>query len=125
MSDGERSSASDPGDKGLSKSIPGAGLANSEWPATVAKGVDDVVSAIQDKAIRPILLAVRYVVYGVLILTMALLLMLFASIALIRVLDNYAFGHRVWASYALVGAILAGGGLFAWSKRSPRGSEAG
>lgn len=111
-------------DKGSSRSVPGAGLANSEWPATVAQGVDDIVSAVHDKAIRPILLAVRYVVYGILIMTMALLLMLFASIALIRVLDNYAFGHRVWASYALVGAILAGGGLFAWTKRSARGSEA-
>jgi VIT1/CCC1 family predicted Fe2+/Mn2+ transporter len=127
MTDGEQSTTSSSGAassepaKG-SVSIPGAGLANSQWPATVAQGIDDVLNTVHDKAIRPLLLITRSVVYGILVLSMAVMLMLFFAIAVIRILTVYAFGHRVWPAYALVGAVLALGGLFAWTKRSPRES---
>jgi hypothetical protein len=124
MTDGEQSTAGSSGaaskepTKGAANSIPGAGLANSQWPATVAQGIDDVLNTVHDKAIRPLLLITRSVVYGILILSMSVLLLLFFAIATIRILTVYAFGHRVWPAYALVGAVLALGGLFAWTKRT-------
>jgi hypothetical protein len=42
------------------------------------------------------------------------------AIAVVRLLDVYVFGGRVWASDALLGAILVAGGVFAWTKRGAR-----
>ncbi|MGO9341431.1 MAG: hypothetical protein ACLP6E_02775 [Acidimicrobiales bacterium] len=97
----------------------GGGLAGSEWPAKVAQTVEDVVGAVQDRAIRPILLAARAVVFGIVVASMALLLCVLIAIAAVRLLDVYAFGHRVWPADALVGAILVAGGVAAWTKRTP------
>jgi hypothetical protein len=97
----------------------GGGLAGSQWPAKAAQTVEDVVGVVQDRAIRPLLLAARAVVFGILVASMALLLCVLIAIAAVRLLDVYAFGQRVWPADALVGAILVAGGVFAWSKRTP------
>jgi hypothetical protein len=54
---------------------------------------------------------------------MALVLGVLIAITVVRVLDNYAFGHRVWASEALVGGLITVVGLVAWSLRRPRGAD--
>lgn len=109
----------------FTSAIPGTHLADSEWPAKVAQGVEDVVASVHDRLVRPVLIAARAVVYGVLIAAMAFVLIVLFTIALIRVLDVYAFGHRVWPAYALVGALLVLGGAFAWAKRRPAGGNDG
>jgi hypothetical protein len=67
----------------------------------------------------------RAVVFGIVIATMAVVLIALLSIALVRLLDVYAFGGRAWASEALVGALLTVTGLAAWSRRRPRRGAAG
>jgi len=56
---------------------------------------------------------------------MALVLSVLGLVALVRLLDVYAFGGRVWASDTLLGAVLVGAGGFAWSKRRARGAGEG
>jgi hypothetical protein len=100
--------------------LPGtAGIAGSEWPSKVAGTVEDVVAAVHDRVIRPLMIAARAVVYGTVVASMVMVLVALASIALIRILDVYAFRHRVWAADAVIGALLVLGGSFAWSKRKP------
>jgi hypothetical protein len=100
--------------------LPGtAGIAGSEWPSKVAGTVEDVVAAVHDRVIRPLMIAARAVVYGTVAAAMILVFLALASIALIRILDVYVFGHRVWAADAAIGAVLVLGGAFAWSKRKP------
>jgi hypothetical protein len=103
----------------------GAGLAGSQWPSKVAQGVDDVVVAVHDRVIRPLLLVSRALVFGIVVASMAFVLIALVAIAAIRVLDVYAFGHRVWASDALIGAVLVVGGAAAWWKRKPSRAEEG
>jgi hypothetical protein len=103
----------------------GGGLAGSQWPAKAAQTVEDVVGAVQDRAIRPLLLAARAVVFGIVVASMVLVLSALLAIAAIRVLDVYAFGHRVWPADALVGALLVAGGVAAWSKRTPAQAKDG
>ena len=57
-------------------------------------------------------------VFGIIIAVMALVLSVVLAIAVVRLLDVYAFGGRVWASDALLGALLVVGGAFAWTKRA-------
>jgi|HubBroStandDraft_4_1064222.scaffolds.fasta_scaffold1036863_2 hypothetical protein len=95
----------------------------ADWPAKVADTIEGVVGNVQDRVVRPIILASRAVVFGIIIATMALVLVVLLCIAVVRLLDVYAFGGRVWASDALLGAILVVAGAFAWSKRGTRGVE--
>jgi hypothetical protein len=102
----------------------GAG-ADAEWPARVADTVEDVVAAVHDRLVRPLMIAGRGGVFGIVIGTMALVLFVVLAIGLVRLLDVYAFGGRVWASDTLIGGLLVAGGAFAWSKRRPRGVQDG
>lgn len=83
--------------------------------------METVVDAVHDKAVRPALLAARAAVFGLIILTMAAVATAAAAIGVVRLLDVYAFGHRVWASDALLGLVFCVVGLAAWTKR--RASE--
>jgi hypothetical protein len=96
-----------------------------DWPAKVADTVDDVVAGVHDRVIRPLMLVARGLVFGIIIGAMALVLSVLGAVALVRVLDNYAFGHRVWASDALVGGVLAALGAAAWTRRRPRRAGGG
>jgi hypothetical protein len=80
-----------------------------------------VVAAVHDRVIRPLLVVARAIVFGTIVATMALVVSILFSVALVRLLDVYAFGGRVWASDALVGGIFTVGGLVAWTKRRARG----
>jgi hypothetical protein len=106
--------------------LPGsAGLAGSQWPAKVAGTVEDVVAAVHDRVIRPLLLAARAIVFGLVAATMVVVLIVLFSIAAIRLLDVYAFNHRVWPAYAVIGGVLVLGGAAAWSRRKPAGAKEG
>jgi len=92
----------------------------ADWPAKAADMVEMVVDTVFDRVVRPALVAVRAVVFGLLIAATGLVLLVVLAIAFIRLLDVYVFDGRVWASDALVGALLTAGGLFAWSQRATR-----
>jgi hypothetical protein len=100
------------------------GMSQADWPAKVADSIEGVVEAVGDRVVRPLILVGRGIVFGVIIATMALVLGVVLCIAVVRVLDVYAFGGRVWASDAVLGGLLVIGGAYAWTKRT-RGAEEG
>ena len=93
------------------------GTSDSEWPSHAADLIEQVVASVHDRAIRPLIIAARGIVFGLLIATMLLVLGVLGSVAAIRLLDVYVFGSRVWASYTVMGALFTGAGLMAWSRR--------
>ena len=96
---------------------------SGEWQAKVADTIEGVVTGVHDRAIRPLMLVARGLVFGIIIAAMALVLSVLGAVALVRILDVYAFGGRVWASDALVGGLFAAVGAAAWSLRRPRGGS--
>jgi len=115
------SSPSNPGvDTGAA---PGPG--QFDWPAKVADTVEDVVTAVHDRLVRPLTVVARALVFGIIIGVMGIVLAALTVIIVIRLLDVYAFRGRVWASDALVGGLLVAAGGFAWSKRGARGAGEG
>lgn len=97
----------------------GAQAAGGDLAVRVADAVQAVADAVHDKAVRPVLVAARAVVFGLIAVTMALVVGVLLAIALVRVLDVYVFGGRVWASYAVIGLVLCSAGALAWRKRRP------
>jgi len=93
----------------------------SDWPVRAADAIDHVVAIIRDRAIRPVILVVRVAVFGLIIASMGLVVLVLSAIGLVRLLDLELFGGRVWASDAVVGGIFVLGGLFLWSRRTTKG----
>jgi hypothetical protein len=101
------------------------GLSHTDWPAKVADTVQDAVETVQDRVVRPLTLGARGLVFGILIAVMALVVAIVMCIALVRVLTVYVFDGRVWASDALLGAILVLAGVFVWSRRGASRAQEG
>jgi hypothetical protein len=79
--------------------------------------IDSIVAVVNDKAIRPAIVAARAIVFGVIIGVVALVVVVLLSIGFIRLTTDYLFHYRVWVSYLVLGAIFCAAGMFAYSKR--------
>ena len=90
-----------------------------DWPVKDVDLIDLVIDTIRDKVIRPIILVGRTIVFGLLIAAVLCAVGVVVAVALLRLLDVYAFPNHVWASYAVLGALFTLVGLFAWAKRTP------
>jgi hypothetical protein len=102
---------------------PGSSESEAQWQVRVVDTIDGAVTTVHERVIRPLLLASRAIVFGIIVATMALIVSVLLSIAVIRLLDVYAFRGRVWASDAVVGGLLTLGGMALWTRRS--GGDAG
>ncbi|HXQ62264.1 MAG TPA: hypothetical protein VN796_08015 [Acidimicrobiales bacterium] len=107
-----------------SDTSPGPHDGGAEWQVRVVDTVEDIVSAVHDRVIRPLLLVARAIVFGLIVATMVLVVGVMFSVVVIRILDVYAFRGRVWASDATVGGLLTAAGLLLWARRSRRGAGA-
>jgi hypothetical protein len=86
----------------------------AEWATKAADSVELAVAMVNDRAVRPIVIGARAVVFGVLIVALAVSVVVWGSVGLVRFLDVYLWPGQVWASYILLGGIFTGAGLFAW-----------
>ena len=113
----------DPKPEPRAPSLPGLSALN-DLPSRGADTVDAVVDFIQVKAVRPLTLAARGIVFGIIVFTGAVVTMTLLSITLIRVLTVYIPGNRVWVSDLIVGVIFVAFGIFAWTRRIGRSAPA-
>jgi hypothetical protein len=104
--------------------LPGSGVVG-DLPTRGADMVDTLVELLRDKTVRPLTLATRAVVFGIIVLAASVVTITLLSIALIRVLTVYAFDGRVWLSDLVVGAIFVAGGLVIWSRRTDSSGRTG
>lgn len=100
---------------------PAPDAVTADWPRKAVDAIDRVVGAVHDKAVRPVALVARAVVFGLLVAALGTVLLVLLSIALLRLLDSYAFEGRVWLSYLVLGAVFSAVGLLLWTKRMGRG----
>jgi hypothetical protein len=113
-----------PGTTPEPEAAPAAGTTfGADWPKKAADAVDTAVDVVRDKVVRPIIVAARGVVFGLLILVLFVTFMTLFSVAFIRLLDVYVFHGHVWASYTLVGLVFCIAGAWAWTKRAPKVTE--
>ncbi|HXW38924.1 MAG TPA: hypothetical protein VEJ44_04455 [Acidimicrobiales bacterium] len=81
-------------------------------------GVEALVSLLRDRTVRPLTLAARAMVFGIIVLAASVVVLVLVAIAVIRLFTVYAFGGRVWLSDLVVGVLFVAGGIVAWSLRS-------
>jgi len=88
-----------------------------EWSARALNTIDTVVATVNDKAIRPAVVAARGVVFGVIIATVALAVLVLLCVGFVRLTTDYLFDNKVWIAYLALGAIFCSVGAFMYSKR--------
>lgn len=79
--------------------------------------IDTVVATVNDKAVRPAMVAARGVVFGIIIGFVGLLVLFLLGVGLVRLLTVEAFHQHVWITYFTVGGVLLAGGLALYSRR--------
>jgi hypothetical protein len=77
--------------------------------------IDSVVATVNDRAVRPAIVAARAIVFGVIIAVIGITVLIVFCIGFIRV--TTILGHRVWASYMGLGLIFSAVGAFLYSRR--------
>ncbi len=77
--------------------------------------VDTVVATVNDRAIRPAIVAARGVVFGIIIAVTGITVVVLFCIGFIR-LTTIA-GHRIWASYMVLGLLFSAAGAILYSRR--------
>jgi uncharacterized protein YacL len=77
--------------------------------------IDTVVATVNDRAVRPAVVAARGIVFGVVIAVVAITVLVLFCVAFIRV--TTIAGHRVWASYIVLGLIFSAVGAVLYSRR--------
>ncbi len=90
---------------------------SSEWPVKATDQLEMLIGLVRSKAIRPLQLVARAIVFGIIVAAMGAVLLVVVAIGTVRVLNIYAFPGREWASLALVGGIFFVAGLFLWTLR--------
>jgi hypothetical protein len=90
---------------------------SDEWSNRALDTVDRVVATVNDKAIRPAVVAARGIVFGVIIGIVGVAILILMSIGFIRLGTVYLFDHKVWITYLVLGSLFCAGGTFAYSKR--------
>ncbi len=96
----------------------------AEWPTRAADVVDGVVAAVHDRIIRPVMLAARGVVFGLIIGVVGVCVLVLFCIMALRFLDIYVSNGHVWISYFILGSAFSVAGLVCWYLRTPRGDAA-
>jgi hypothetical protein len=104
--------------------MPSNPLTDPNWAANLADTIERNVATIRNKTTRPLLLAYRGVIFGIVAVfgaAIALILLLIALIRALQALLDLAFDHAtaVWLSYLLVGVVFTIVGLIVMKKRFP------
>jgi hypothetical protein len=79
--------------------------------------IDTVVATVNDRAVRPAIVAARAVVFGLIAAVIGSVALLLAGIGLVRLLTDDAFGHHVWITYFALGGLLTVLGAVLYSRR--------
>ena len=77
--------------------------------------IDTVVATVNDRAVRPAVVAARSVVFGIIIAVIGITVVVLFCIGFIR-LTTIA-GHRIWASYIVLGLIFSAVGAVLSARR--------
>lgn len=85
--------------------------------ARVLDTVDVVVATVNDKAVRPAIIAARGIVFGIVIAVVGLAVAVLLSVGFIRLANSYLTAHHVWIAYLVLGGLFCGIGAFLYSKR--------
>lgn len=94
-----------------------------DWASETADKLEQLVEKVRSQTTDRLVSIARIVVFGLLAGIMGLMAAILGLAAAVHFLDEM-IPQEVWLTYLIVGAIFTGAGLFVWSKKDRRPSEA-
>jgi hypothetical protein len=79
--------------------------------------LDRVLDTVHDRIVRPLLLLTRYLAFGFVLLTLAIVAIVAGLLGVIRFGNVFIFQGLVWLNYLVVGALSTIIGLVVWRRR--------
>jgi uncharacterized membrane protein len=76
----------------------------SDWPARTADSIERVVTTIRDRTTRPLLVAGRAIVFGLLAVVVGVAAVVLLSITIVRV--TVILTDRAWLAHLILGALF-------------------
>ncbi len=86
----------------------------SQWTKTVLDTIDNVVELSTEKVVRPAHKVAKFSVYGIVVLTLLVLISFFLVIAAFKAT---VVGVGVWGAYLIWGGIFFALGALLWVKK--------
>jgi hypothetical protein len=103
-----------------------AGGPAADWATEVTERVISGVDKLKGRTTRPVVTALRAIVYGIVVLVALLAALIFAVIGVVRIWDAYLplspLGRRVWIGYVAIGAVLFLSGAVLLARRRGKSS---
>jgi uncharacterized protein YacL len=90
---------------------------SEQWTEKALETVDSVVASVNDRAVRPAIVAARGVVFGLIIAVVAVVIVTLVCVGFFRLLVVYLPGHHVWAAYLGLGFLFCVGGAVLYAQR--------
>lgn len=105
-------------------------LGSDDLPAQAADWVVDRVDKVKQATTDNAVVAVRGIVYGLVVAVMGITALVLLTIIFVRIADAYlpigsGVGDATWAAHLFIGALLAILGLGAWASRKGEGAPGG
>jgi NADH:ubiquinone oxidoreductase subunit 6 (subunit J) len=91
---------------------------SADWVTGAIDTVERYVGMVRDNATSKVLTALRALVFGVVIIVMAIMALVLFVVMAIRFMNAY-LPQRVWLSYLILGMVFLAVGFWLWSKRRP------
>lgn len=110
-------SASTPNPPLLGGPLLGGSLLGGDWPAQAADTIVSTVEKVRDRTTVPLMKLARGAVYGVFIVTVAIVVLTLLVIGVVRLLD-LVLPSGVWLPYLVLGIITTVGGWLLYRKRN-------
>ena len=112
--------------------VPTNGKAPVSWSDQAADTVETIVLTVKDKTTVPLQTAARAIVYGLIVVVLAVILLVAGIVAFVRFADVYFLGwagikqdqHRVYIVYLVLGMVFCAAGFVCWSRRTPKAGKA-
>jgi hypothetical protein len=84
-------------------------VTNGDWATRTADSIERVVTSVRDRTTRPLLLAGRAVVFGLLAAILGIAAIVLFSILVVRALT--ALTGRAWLAELILGAMFCAAGI--------------
>lgn len=94
-----------------------------DWAAETADKLEELVDKVRSQTTDRLVSIARLLVFGLLAAIMGIMAAVLGLAAFVHFLDEM-IPQEVWLTYLIVGAIFTAVGLFLWSKKDRRPSEA-
>lgn len=96
----------------------------ADWATEVTERVISGIERLKGRTTRPVVTALRAVVYGIVVLVALACALVFAVIGVVRIWDAYLpiapLGRRVWIGYVAVGALVFVSGAALLARRQSK-----